>query len=70
VDDYPGRVDHPAETGLDLKIDLFLKERIEGLKREKGLAEFREVLSAKDVLAQPFQSLSDSFNHDSAGMDL
>jgi len=70
VDDHPGRIDHPAEAGLSLKIDLFLEKRIEVLERENGLSSLREVLFVEDVIAQPSQSLSDSFDHDITGMDL
>jgi hypothetical protein len=70
VDDHPGRVNHSAEAGLNLEIDLFLKKRIEVLEREKALAELREVLLAEEVIAQSSQSLSDGFDHDIAGMDV
>jgi hypothetical protein len=70
VDDHPGRIDHSAETGLNLKVDLFQKKRIEVLEREKGLVIRREVLFAEDVIAHASQSLSDGFDHDMAGMNL
>jgi hypothetical protein len=53
VDDHTGRIDHSAETGLNLKLDFFLKKGIEALKSEKGLSELREVLFAEDVIAHP-----------------
>jgi hypothetical protein len=70
VDDHPGRVNHPAEAGLNLEVDLFLKKRIEVLEREKGLSELRKVLLTEEVIAQSSQSLSDGFDHDMAGMDV
>jgi len=70
VDDHPGRIDHPAEAGLNLKVDLFPKKRIEALERQNGLSELREVLFVEDVIAQPSQSLSDGFDHDIAGIGL
>jgi len=70
VEDHPGRIDHSAETGLNLKIDFFLEKRIEVLKSEKGLSEFREILFAENVIAHPLQSLPDGFDHNMAGMDL
>jgi hypothetical protein len=70
VDDHPGRINHPAEPGLRLKIDLSLKKRIEVFEREKGLSELREIFFVEDVIAHPSQSLSDGFDHDMAGMDL
>jgi hypothetical protein len=70
VDNHSGRIDHSAETGLNLEIDFFLEKRIEVLKGEKGLSELREVLFAEDIIAHPPQSLPDGFDHDIAGMDL
>jgi hypothetical protein len=55
---------------LNLEVDLFLKKGIEALEREKGFSELREVLLAEDVIAQSSQSLSDGFDHDTAGMDV
>jgi hypothetical protein len=70
VNDHAGRINHPAETRLRLKIDLSLKKRIEVFEREKGLSKLREISFVEDVIAHPSQSLSDGFDHDLAGMDL
>jgi hypothetical protein len=70
VDDHPGRIDHSAETGLNLKIDFFLEKRVEILKREKTLSQLREVSFTEDFIAHPSQPFPDGFDHDIAGMNL
>jgi hypothetical protein len=62
VDDDSRGIDNPAESRLDLKVDLLLEEGKETLEGEEGLLEFRNFFLIEQVFPKSSQSLSDGFD--------
>jgi hypothetical protein len=63
-------IDDPAKPGLNLKVDLFLKEREELLKGKEGFIQSGKVVPIQNLFAQPTQPPADGFHHYGSGMDL
>jgi hypothetical protein len=61
-------IDNPAELGLYLKVNLFLKEGEEIFKGEGGFLPTSEVFLIQDLFAQSSQTSPDGFHDDSSGM--
>jgi hypothetical protein len=70
VDDDSRGIDNPAESRLDLKVDLLLEEGKETLEGEEGLLEFRNFFLIEQVFPKSSQSLSDGFDDNGSRIGL
>jgi hypothetical protein len=66
---HAGCIDNPAESRLDLKVDLFLEEGKETLEGDEGIFELGEVFFMEEFFPKISQPLSDGLHHDSSGVD-
>jgi hypothetical protein len=70
VDHDSGGIDHPAQPGAYLEMDLLLEERVEVLEREEGLVKLRGLFLMEKFFPEEAQTLSDGTDHYGARVDL
>jgi hypothetical protein len=69
MDDDSCGIDDPPEVGLNLKLNLLLKEGKEAPGGEEVFFNGGQIATSQDLLAQPSKSSSDGFQHHGSGMD-
>jgi hypothetical protein len=69
MDDHPGCIDDPTKPGLDLPVDLFLKEGKKVFHRKGFIIQTGEVILIQDFCSESLKPFSDGLNNNSSGMD-
>jgi hypothetical protein len=62
VNHHAGCIDNPAESRLDLEVDLFLEEGKETLEGDEGIFELGEVFFMEEFFPKFSQPLSDGLD--------